>query len=40
MENQRQYNLTQRREDKKKVLARPVILRCYFADGADVTVIA
>jgi hypothetical protein len=39
METLRQYNLAQRREDKKKVLARPVILQSYFGDDADVTVI-
>ena len=37
METQRQYNLTQRREDKKKMLARPVIVKSYFGDDADVT---
>jgi hypothetical protein len=40
METQRQYNLAQRREDKKKVLARPVIGQSYFGDNADVAVIA
>jgi hypothetical protein len=40
METQRQYNLTQRREDKKKMLARPVIAQGYFGDGAAVTEIA
>jgi hypothetical protein len=39
METQRQYNLAQRREDKKKVLARPVIVQSYFGDDAIVTVI-
>jgi hypothetical protein len=37
METQRQYNLAQRREDKKKVLARPVIVESYFGDDADAT---
>ena len=36
METQRQYNLAQRREDKKTVLARPVIVKSYFGDDADV----
>jgi hypothetical protein len=39
METQRQYNLAQRREDKKKMLARPVIVQGYFGDDAPVTVI-
>ena len=39
METQRQYNLAQRREDKKKVSARPVIGQSYFGDYADITVI-
>ncbi len=39
METQRQYNLAQRREDKKKMLARPVIVQSYFRDDAPVTVI-
>jgi len=33
----RQYNLAQRREDKKKVLARSVIVQSTFGDDADVT---
>jgi hypothetical protein len=40
VETQRQYNLAQRREDKKKVLARSVIGQSYFGDDAPVTVIA
>jgi hypothetical protein len=40
METLRQYNLAQRRKDKKKVLARPVIVESYFGDDAPVTVIA
>jgi hypothetical protein len=31
--------LAQRREDKKKVLARPIIVKSYFGDDADVIVI-
>ena len=38
VETLRQYNLAQRREDKKKVLARPVIVQGYFGDDADVAV--
>ena len=37
METLRQYNLAQRREDKKKESARAVILHSYFGDDADVT---
>jgi hypothetical protein len=40
METQRQYNLKQRREAKKKMLARPVIVESYFGDDVPVTVIA
>ncbi|WP_397604137.1 hypothetical protein [Sphingorhabdus sp.] len=36
VETLRQYNLTQRREDKKKMLARPAILQSYFGRGAPV----
>jgi hypothetical protein len=39
METLRQYNLAQRREDKKKMSARPVIVQSYFGDDAIVTVI-
>ena len=37
VETLRQYNFAQRREDKKKVLARPVIVQSYFGDDAPVT---
>ena len=36
VETLRQYNLAQRREDKKR-LARPVMVQSYFGDDADVT---
>ena len=39
VETLRQYNLTQRREDKKKMLAQPVIVQSYFGNDAPVTVI-
>ena len=39
METLRQYNLAQRRKDKKKVLARAVIVQSYFGDDAPFTVI-
>ena len=37
VETLRQYNLAQRREDKKKVLARPVMVQSCFGDDAIVT---
>jgi hypothetical protein len=39
VETLRQYNLAQRREDKKKALARPVIGQSYLGDDAPVAVI-
>jgi hypothetical protein len=39
-ETLRQYNLARRREDKKKMLAKPVIVQSYFGEDADVIVVA
>jgi hypothetical protein len=39
VETLRQYNLAQRREDKKKRLARPVIIQSYLGRDAPSKVI-